>query len=201
MKILGLDCAGSTGWALYNGTEIASGVWDIRHRTGESPGMRYIRLRGRLNEILAACPGLSLVAVEKAHMRGAAATQYAHGYLAVIQAFCSEHQLEHVGFHTGTLKKFATGKGNASKPEMIAEAGRRYGLTTSGKAREDEADALWVLALARTKYESPQFEGTVQFTTGGADADSEGQERGGESLERPEAKKPRAKTPRRAPRH
>lgn len=45
-----------------------------------------------------------------------------------------------------TLKKFATGHGNADKQGMIAEARRRF---KADLADDNEADALWILDWAR----------------------------------------------------
>lgn len=47
------------------------------------------------------------------------------------------------------LKKFATGKGNASKDLVLVEAVKRLGYEG---ASNDEADALWMLNMARVHY-------------------------------------------------
>jgi len=47
------------------------------------------------------------------------------------------------------LKKYATGRGNAGKEEVLVEAVRRLGY---GGARNDEADALWLLEMALDHY-------------------------------------------------
>ena len=48
-----------------------------------------------------------------------------------------------------TLKKFATGSGNADKPKMLAEAIRRLAY---GGSSLDEADALWLLQMGLHYY-------------------------------------------------
>lgn len=132
--ILALDFGSTTGWAI--GPE--SGTWDIKPRRGESPGMRYIRLRGELNAILRAYPELKLVAYEQAHHRGGAATEYAVGCATHLQSWCAEHGIEHTTVHSATIKKFITGGGKASKDEVIA-AVREKGY----RPRDDnEADAI-----------------------------------------------------------
>lgn len=52
----------------------------------------------------------------------------------------------------GTLKKFATGRGNADKGDMRLAAGRRFDLDRIG---DDEADALWLAAAGLERYGWP----------------------------------------------
>lgn len=139
-----LDLAGSTGWCVGANGNVISGVWDIRPRRGESPGMRYIHLRAKLEAIRAAYPALSFVAYEQVHHRGGAATEYAAGCVATVQAWCAEHGINHTSVHTGTIKRHATGKGNANKQAMI-EAARSWGYAP---ADDNEADALAILRWA-----------------------------------------------------
>jgi Holliday junction resolvasome RuvABC endonuclease subunit len=47
------------------------------------------------------------------------------------------------------MKKFATGKGNSSKDEVLVAAVRQLDYAGSSK---DEADALWLLEMARAHY-------------------------------------------------
>lgn len=51
-----------------------------------------------------------------------------------------------------TLKKYATGKGNASKPDMVAAA--RDLLGYEGK-RHDEADAMWLRQIGGKLHGQP----------------------------------------------
>ena len=146
--VLGLDLASRTGWAVATPLRVqAFGYWDIAPRRGESPGMRYIRLRGNLVEVHRAHPDLRLLAYEQAHQRGGAATEYAAGCVATVQAWCAELGIEHVAVHSGTLKRDATGAGNAKKPEMIAAARRIPGLELVPLS-DDEADAIHLTQYA-----------------------------------------------------
>ena len=144
---LALDMAGTTGWAVWDGAAVTSGTWDIRPRRGDSPGMRYVYLRARLVSIRDAYPTLSTVYYEQAHHRGGAATEYAHGCVATLQAWCAEHGVEHGSIHTQALKKATTGRGNASKNDMIAEV-CRWGFTPTD---DNEADALAILRWAASE--------------------------------------------------
>lgn len=139
--ILALDPGSSCGWAV--GPPVNSGVWQLAPARGESPGMRYVRLRAMLEQTLRAYPTLRLVVAEAAHHRGGAATEYAVGCLATMQAWCAEHGIDHATVHSATLKKWATGRGNAKKPELQRLGALRFKPTTS---TDDEIDALWLHA-------------------------------------------------------
>lgn len=149
MRVLAIDPGSTTGWALgsvLDGKPVIglSGTWNIAPRRGESSGWRYIKFRRYLEEVLAAYPGLKAVVYEMQHHRGASATEYAIGCVAVIQEFCAQHSLEHASVHSTTLKKFATGHGNAKKPDMMA-AGKAKGWKF---ADDNECDALWIAEYA-----------------------------------------------------
>lgn len=66
------------------------------------------------------------------------------GFMAHLTAWCEHHQIPYQGVPVGTIKKHATGKGNASKAEMIAAAQAR-GFTP---ADDNHADALALLDWA-----------------------------------------------------
>ena len=106
--------------------------------------MRYLHLRAHLQRVRAAYPDLAAVFYEQAHHRGGAATEYAVGCVATVQAWCAEHGIEHAAVHSATIKKHATGKGNAGKQEMVAA------MQALGFRPEDdnEADALALLDWA-----------------------------------------------------
>jgi len=154
--ILALDLGMRTGYAIRENGRVESGVQVFDVKRGESPGMRYLRFNRWLADVchagLDAVFGRDALAVgfivyEQTHHRGGAATEVAAGFATRAQEFCARHGLEHAAVHTATLKKFATGHGNAKKPEMIAAAQARFGYPV---ADDNEADALWLLAYAET---------------------------------------------------
>lgn len=143
MKILALDLGTRTGWALMDGTRLEHGVQTFDVRRGESPGMRYIRF----NAWLDAVGRVDLIVYEQPHQRGGAATEIALGFATRVHEFCALHPAsEHTSIHSATLKKWATGKGNAKKPDMLA-AVRAKGWARPGADVDDdnEADALALL--------------------------------------------------------
>ncbi len=57
-------------------------------------------------------------------------------------------------YGVGTIKKHATGKGNAKKPQMIEAANKTYSNKLGKKITDDnEADALHILGLAIERLE------------------------------------------------
>lgn len=58
----------------------------------------------------------------------------------------------YVDIPPAVLKKFATGRGNASKEEVLVAAVRRLGYEGSSN---DETDALWLRASALERYGHP----------------------------------------------
>jgi len=155
LPILALDLATKTGWALRDRTgAIASGVQEFALKRGESNGMRFLRFRKWLREMLAlgelgqsfseTTPGL--IAFEQAHHRGGHATQLCVGLMTDVLAEAARESLEHMSIHTGALKKWATGKGNSGKPIMIARAEELYPDVEI--IDDNHADALLLLSYS-----------------------------------------------------
>jgi len=157
--ILALDCATKTGWAVYQRyysdggfltQDYFSGMQDFSKRRGESNGIMFLRFRKWLHEMKDKFDGsIDLVIYERAHHRGGAPTEIGYGLTGIVQAFAAEIGAEYDAVHTGTLKKFATGKGNAGKPDMIAYFKREIGKEP---ADDNEADAYALLRYAIDQY-------------------------------------------------
>lgn len=143
--VLALDFGGKTGWAIGTPASYDSGVVDIRPRRGESCGMRYVRIRSHLNAMLSAYPRLSAICYEQAHHRGGAATEYALGCIATMQAWCADHSIEHWSEHSSKIKIAATGNGNAPKDAVMAAVIEKLNRRPGD---DNEADAIWLLQLA-----------------------------------------------------
>lgn len=121
MKILAIDPGSKCGWAIIEDSEssvVESGVQVFDLKRGESAGMRFIRFRKWLNGLMDFWkPGL--VVYEQAHHRGGAATELCVGFVTRILEIAAEYGANHTSCHSMTLKKWATGKGNADKTKMI----------------------------------------------------------------------------------
>lgn len=146
MNILALDCGTKTGWALECNGAVESGVQDFTLKRGESVGMRFFNFRMWLRRMLRRFP-VELVIYEQAHHRGGAATMIGVGMVTRVQEECEISDVKYTPVHSATLKKFATGKGNSSKTEMMRLATIRW----PGQIIYDDnhADALWLLEYAK----------------------------------------------------
>jgi len=144
--ILALDLGTTTGWALrtYDGV-ITSGTQNFRPQRFEGGGMRFLRFKRWLAEIKQSCDAIDWLHFEE--VRRHVSTDAAHaygGFLATLTSWCEHHRIAYQGVPVGTIKKHATGKGNAGKEDMIA-AMRARGHSP---VDDNEADALALLHWA-----------------------------------------------------
>lgn len=148
MNILALDLGTNIGWALHvRGALHSSGTTNFSLKKTDSPGVRWQRFRGFLTARGRSAEVIHVVYYEDVKGHGLNQVLSAHcygGFLAHLQHWCclNNIRLEPVG--VGTVKKNWTGKGNAKKEQMVAEAVRRgYHPVT-----DDHADALAILDYA-----------------------------------------------------
>lgn len=148
--VLALDLGTKLGWAVrardgavWHGTEA------FTPRKNWTPGQRWLRARSFLTDLIVRHQA-TVIAYEdvKRHMGTDAAHAYG-AFLCIVQMVADSHRatLQPVG--VGTIKKHFTGKGNAAKEEMIAEA-RRRGFSPGS---DNDADALAVLSWAVAQEE------------------------------------------------
>ena len=144
--ILALDPGTITGWALRGSDgHITSGSESFRPQRFEGGGMRFLRFKRWLTELKAVADGIDALHFEE--VRRHVSTDAAHaygGFLATLTAWCEHHQIPHQGVPVGTIKKHATGKGNAGKDDVIAAARARGHQPVD----DNEADALALLHWA-----------------------------------------------------
>lgn len=145
-SLLALDLGSSLGWALrLPDGSIASGTAAFRPGRFEGGGMGWLRFRRWLDDMAASAGPLGSVVFEE--VRRHAGTTAAHvygGFLAHLTAWCEGAGVPYQGVPVGTIKRFATGKGNAPKEAVIA-AMRARGFTPRD---DNEADALALLLWA-----------------------------------------------------
>jgi len=152
IRVLALDTATRTGWAT-NSPAFESGFQDFDLKRGESSGMRFLRFTQWLDSMVAICKPTHLV-WEQAHHRGGAATEVGVGLSTRCLEAAARYNLEHTTIHTGTLKKWATTSGAASKQQMITAAVRFSNKIVSD---DNEADAICILHWALAGF--PESEG------------------------------------------
>ncbi|MBE7418090.1 MAG: hypothetical protein HS128_10120 [Ideonella sp.] len=143
IAILALDLGTSTGWALRTADgRVTSGTQSFKPGRYEGGGMRYLRFRRWLTEMKAVSDGLSAVYFEEVRRHvGVDAAHVYGGLLATLTAWCEHHQIPYSGVPVGTIKRHATGKGNADKAAVIA-AMKVLGYQP---VDDNEADALALL--------------------------------------------------------
>lgn len=145
-SILALDLGSTTGWAIRNNRcRILHGTAEFRPTRFEGGGMRYLRFGKWLDQTLDVTGGIDAVYVEE--VRRHVGTDAAHvygGLLATLTSWCEGHGIPYQGVPVGTIKRFATGKGNADKQAMIG-AVRERGFDP---ADDNEADAIAILLWA-----------------------------------------------------
>lgn len=154
-RILALDCATVTGWAWEVNGQVEYG----RATFGPNlrPGERFAAFRAWLMSHLNGVTP-NVVAVEGPISRhfshDTARLAYGWNALVLVEAHLRDIPVREVS--PTTLKKFATGKGTASKDAMKEAAVRRFlqGCHPDRMAGLDhnEADALLVLAWARAGF-------------------------------------------------
>ena len=151
--VLALDLGTTMGYALRADDRIYSGTWLFQPRKSEGKGMRFLRFAKEL-ERLHEEYDIDDVFYEEvmSHTRrddkgfhfATKAAQIYGGFVAVLTGWCEVKGIGYTGVGVSTIKKYATGKGNAKKDVMIAMAkARGWDPDTS-----DEADALWLLDWA-----------------------------------------------------
>lgn len=140
--ILAIDPASHFGWAI---SETEYGVWDLRTRRDESMGMKLIRLKAKVRE-LHDITEFNVVAYERPAGRHTASVIHEAKLIAVIEEWCEHEGIHYRSYSATEIKKFATGKGTAGKPLMIKAAKEKLGYTGNN---DNEADALWILQLAK----------------------------------------------------
>ena len=144
--ILALDLGTTTGWAIrgFDGL-ITSGTASFRPGRFDGGGMRYLRFTNWLSEIDRLSGPINAIWFEE--VRRHAGTDAAHvygGLMATLTAWAELRGVPYQGVPVGTIKRHATGKGNAPKEAMIAAArGRGF-----SPVDDNEADAIALLLWA-----------------------------------------------------
>ena len=167
LVILALDLGTTTGWALRSANgPVAHGFVSFKSQRFEGGGMRYLRFGRWLADMLTLSgqqgrsktgsqtnlTGIGAVYFEEVRRHlGVDAAHVYGGLLATLTAWCEHHQIPYQGVPVGTIKRHATGKGNAGKAEVIA-AMKALGHPVTD---DNEADALALLHWALAQGADP----------------------------------------------
>lgn len=173
--VLALDLGTYAGWALGSdaGTSdktgpcglMLRGAWNFEFTAAEKKakkfapgrrhfdggGPRYVKFIEKLDRLMAATPFERVVFEEVRRHRGVIAAQIYGGLLATLTAWCERQDppVPYSGVSVQSIKSFATGRGNATKVEvMLAVEKLGYPCDT-----DDEADAVAMLLMGLSERE------------------------------------------------
>jgi len=141
ITLLALDLGTKTGYAVGTAQSHISGVSDFKPGRFEGGGMRYLRFRRWLDDLHAAVEFDEVVFEEVRRHKATDAAHVYGGLMGVLTTWCEEAAVPYSAVPVGTIKKFATGKGNANKEAVIA-AVRSWGFEPED---DNEADAIALL--------------------------------------------------------
>ncbi len=165
-NILALDLGTQTGWALLNDGRVFSGSESFHTSRFSGGGMRFLRFRHFLDSLKEkadiqavyfeeragpSCRGHGVSPRSRRHLGVDAAHTYG-GFLAHLTAWCEDQTIPYQGIGVGTIKRHATGKGNASKEDVIA-AVKAKGFNP---VDDNEADSLALLLWAQDNMGAKQ---------------------------------------------
>lgn len=143
--ILALDLGTKLGWAIRaRDGRIVHGTEAFTPRKSWTPGQRWLRARSFLTDVIVRH---QVHAIAYEDVKRHAGTDAAHAYgafLCLVQMVADSHRTALLPVGVGTIKKHWTGKGNADKDAMKAQAKVR-GFSV---VDDNDADALAILHWA-----------------------------------------------------
>lgn len=140
---LAIDPGTRCGWALFDACRalVSSGTWDLTPKRHEGGGMRFLRLHAYLREIIHNQTPAAIWYEEVRRHLGTDAAHIYGGIVATISTAGEKFNIPYAGIPVATVKKLATGKGNADKAAMIAATVQRW---PDFAGDDNEADARWI---------------------------------------------------------
>jgi Holliday junction resolvasome RuvABC endonuclease subunit len=122
------------------------GTEDFSTKRVEGGGMRYLRFQNWLDSIHSKEQRIDEIYFEE--VRGHKGTAAAHvygGFLATLTSWCEGRGIPYQGVTVQAIKKFITGKGNASKQGVIDSIRKREYLVEDS----NEADAIALMLYVK----------------------------------------------------
>lgn len=152
LRVAGLDLSlTSTGLCAYNSGKITTHIARSRH-IGPA---RLVTIRDRVLDLVQTVFDASLVLIEGYSYNSRNGGERLGELGGVIRVALYEAGVPYVEVSPPQLKKYATGKGNASKDTVYGAAVHRAGREF---ATTDEADAWWLCQMALAHLGLPHIE-------------------------------------------
>lgn len=151
MKIIAVDPGSVTGWAL-DGRSGATNIAALKAapRKGRpEPEPEYVRcgnLWGLLDVLYEGVPVTVVCEGAAGFMKGKHAVRVSNELRGVVKAWCAIRGARYVEVQPQDLQRFAAGRCQVPKDEMVRLARERYGYQGSD---DNTADALHLLAWAK----------------------------------------------------
>lgn len=147
--VLSLDLGTQTGWAIHlNDNHITSGSENFKPTRFQGAGMRYLRFGHWLEQLQIFTGGIDAVYFEEVRRHLGVDASHCYGaFFGMLSSFCEDKKIPYLGVPVQTIKKHATGKGNASK-QMVIDAVTAKGFDP---VDDNQADALALLDYVLTQ--------------------------------------------------
>lgn len=153
MNILALDLGTKTGWAnkiaIGPCHAVKAGTWDFTQKKKSSCctiDQRLVLLRNELRDFYGSNSGISLLAYEDVKfVRSQAQAHLWSGFRAILWLFAYDTGTPIICCPVQTLKKFATGHGNADKDAMALAYYEKTGCRPDQAPLDDNAIDAWHL--------------------------------------------------------
>ncbi|WP_329187014.1 hypothetical protein [Actinacidiphila glaucinigra] len=139
-KVIGLDLS-------LTCTGVASAEWTDRIRPKNLTG--HPRLAHLVDQVETFIGGADLVVIEGPSFGGGVKHRHEDlaGLRVMVRHACWRRGLPYALVPPSCRALYAAGKGNASKPDVLAAVADRYGMQLQGPSRYDEADAYALVAM------------------------------------------------------
>ncbi len=148
MKIAAFDLGTKVGFAVSDGSTRYSGSQNLAAKKHENWAARFEKFVVLLDSIAKnGVPDRVVYEEVRAH-KGTDAAHIYGAFMAELHKWCNARNVPVTGVPVGTIKKFATGHGNASKMEVLMAVEKRYGVLAQD---DNEADAVALLEYARSE--------------------------------------------------
>jgi Holliday junction resolvasome RuvABC endonuclease subunit len=153
LKILAIDLGSKTGWASITNGIVTHGLITLIRRTGrktkpdDHPGTKYNLFRKWLaSTVILEKPDLIVYEKVMGHSQSTYAQMLNYGMRGILLAIADNKDIPVLSITQTELKKFATGKGNANKDDMMAAAAKKW--PSEAFESDDVVDARYLLEKA-----------------------------------------------------